>query len=172
MSRWQTTAVSNGFWCDMPAACELCTQLGGEVMYRCEQYRVVLVDNVNYPGFCRVIWNAHVRELTDLSATDRALLMNAVWQVEQAMRETMRPDKINLASLGNVVSHVHWHLIPRYRDDAHFPGTVWADAQCVPAASALSARAALLPVLREAIIRHSRALSAHEINRQDFPPGL
>jgi diadenosine tetraphosphate (Ap4A) HIT family hydrolase len=37
----------------------------------------------------------------------------------------MQPDKINLASLGNVVPHLHWHVIPRFVDDPHFPNPVW-----------------------------------------------
>jgi diadenosine tetraphosphate (Ap4A) HIT family hydrolase len=41
----------------------------------------------------------------------------------------MQPDKINLASLGNVVPHLHWHVIPRFADDAHFPSPIWASPQ-------------------------------------------
>jgi diadenosine tetraphosphate (Ap4A) HIT family hydrolase len=137
----------------MAATCELCEAPAGDVAYRCDKYRVVLVGDANYPGFCRVIWNRHVQEVTDLSQPDRALLMNAVWQVEQAVREVMRPDKVNLASLGNMVPHLHWHIIPRYRDDAHFPHPVWAEAQRAPTPESLAARAALLPALREAIGR-------------------
>jgi diadenosine tetraphosphate (Ap4A) HIT family hydrolase len=135
------------------STCDLCDRPDGDVAYRCEKYRIVLVDDINYPGFCRVIWNSHVKEVTDLTWPDRAVLMNAVWQVEQAVREVMRPDKINLASLGNVMPHLHWHIIPRYLDDAHFPSPVWAEAQRTPAPSALAARAALLPALREAVSR-------------------
>jgi diadenosine tetraphosphate (Ap4A) HIT family hydrolase len=133
--------------------CDLCRQSGGDVIYRCEQYRVVLVDDADYPGFCRVIWNGHVKEVTDLGGADRAVVMNAVWLVEQAMREVMRPDKINLASFGNMVPHLHWHIIPRYLDDAHFPNPVWAEVQRLPQQLTLSARVALVPALCEAISR-------------------
>jgi len=85
------------------APCELCLHPGGEVLYRDDNYRIVLVDDERYPGFCRVIWNAHVREMTDLSTAERAILIAAVWQVEEVAREVMQPDKINVASLGNVV---------------------------------------------------------------------
>jgi diadenosine tetraphosphate (Ap4A) HIT family hydrolase len=64
--------------------------------------------------------------MTDLHDTDRARLIAVVWAVEQAQREAFAPDKVNLASLGNVVPHLHWHVIPRWRDDAHFPAPVWA----------------------------------------------
>ena len=67
-------------------------------------------------------------EMTDLAAPERARLMDAVFAVEAVLREVLAPDKINLASLGNVVSHLHWHVIPRYRDDPHFPKSIWAGA--------------------------------------------
>jgi diadenosine tetraphosphate (Ap4A) HIT family hydrolase len=136
------------------AACELCNEPGGETLYRNSKLRVVFIDDTQYPGFCRVIWNEHVREMTDLPASDRTLFMDAVWQVEAAVREVMRPDKMNVASLGNMVPHLHWHVIPRFADDAHFPGPVWAQVQRRPEASVLEARAALLPSLRDAIVRY------------------
>lgn len=136
------------------AACELCSQPGGEVLHRNEKFRVVLIDDAQYPGFCRVIWNTHVREMTDLSEPDRAMMMHAVWQTEAAVREVMRPDKMNVASLGNMVPHLHWHVIPRYADDAHFPGPVWAQVQRTVDDSLLASRTAMLPSLRVSVIRH------------------
>jgi diadenosine tetraphosphate (Ap4A) HIT family hydrolase len=129
--------------------CELCATPGGEVIYEEEKFRVVLIDDAQYPGFCRVIWTAHAREMTDLEVLDRILLMDAVWQTEMAVREVMQPDKVNLASLGNVVPHLHWHVIPRYADDMQFPGPVWAQPQRTPPDETLAARKALLPELRQ-----------------------
>jgi len=134
--------------------CELCDQEGGEVVHNDGKLRVVLVDDEHYPGFCRVIWNAHEKEMTDLSPADRIVFMNTVWQVEAAICEVMRPDKINLASLGNMTPHLHWHIIPRYADDAHFPSPVWAERQRTPAQPDLQARKELLPLLRDAIVKH------------------
>jgi diadenosine tetraphosphate (Ap4A) HIT family hydrolase len=57
-----------------------------------------------------------------------ATLMDVVFATERALRRIMQPDKINLASLGNVVPHLHWHVIPRWRDDSHFPAPIWAAA--------------------------------------------
>jgi diadenosine tetraphosphate (Ap4A) HIT family hydrolase len=134
--------------------CELCIQPGGDIVYRHEKYRVVLVDDARYPGFCRVIWNGHAKEMTDLPRSDRSLLMDAVWRVEEAVREVVRPDKVNLASLGNAVPHLHWHVIPRFEADAHFPNPVWAEAKRTPASADLARRSALLPRLRAAIVEH------------------
>jgi diadenosine tetraphosphate (Ap4A) HIT family hydrolase len=133
-------------------ACELCMHPGGDVIYRDDNYRIVLVDDERYPGFCRVIWNAHVREMTDLSTAERAILIAAVWQVEEAVREVMQPDKVNVASLGNVVPHVHWHIIPRYENDAHVPNPIWGEIKRTPASADLGKRSALVPRLREKLL--------------------
>ncbi len=133
--------------------CELCSGPGGELVLRHERWRVVLVDDAAYPGFCRVIWNAHAKEMTDLPTHERAELMEAVWQVETAVRAIMQPDKVNLATLGNVVPHLHWHVIPRYADDAQFPAPVWAEARRSTASEVLAARREKLPMLRDTIIK-------------------
>nr|WP_198984354.1 HIT family protein [Herbaspirillum sp. ASV7] len=135
------------------SSCELCTGDGGDVLWRHPQFRVVLVDEADYPGFCRVICNAHVKEMTDLAPAERTLLANAVWAVEAAQREVMQPEKVNLATLGNMTPHVHWHVIPRFLDDRHFPSPVWAEPRRPADAASIAARRALLPQLREAIRR-------------------
>jgi len=88
-----------------------------------------MVADADYPGFCRVIMHRHLGEMTDLPQRERMQVMNVVFAVESAVRSLYRPDKINLASLGNMTPHVHWHLIPRWRDDRHFPFPVWAKPQ-------------------------------------------
>jgi diadenosine tetraphosphate (Ap4A) HIT family hydrolase len=105
--------------------CPLCQTDGGSVLWRDAQCRVVRADEPDYPGFLRVILDAHVREMTDLAVAEREALMKVVFACEAALREVMAPDKVNLASLGNVVPHLHWHVIPRFGDDPHFPNPVW-----------------------------------------------
>lgn len=106
--------------------CELCANTAEILLWRGQYCRVILVENAEYPGFCRVIWNEHVKEMTDLTPQMRTELMDTVFAVESAVREVMLPDKINLASMGNMVPHLHWHVIPRYTDDTHFPNPIWA----------------------------------------------
>ena len=65
----------------------------------------------------------------------------------------MQPLKVNVASLGNVVPHLHWHVIPRYADDAHFPAPVWAQAVRETDEAVLGQRRALVPQLKQAIER-------------------
>ena len=110
---------------DLRQACALCADDGGQLVWRDGFAHVVLVDEPDYPGFTRVILDAHLAEMTDLAPVSRERLMAIVFRVEQVQREVLRPDKINLASFGNVVPHLHWHVIPRWRDDRHFPQPVW-----------------------------------------------
>ena len=113
----------------MTDACPLC-QAENENLLWCDQLvRVIRVGDKQYPGFCRVILNRHVQEMTDLIENERLQVLRTVFAVETALRELLAPDKINLASLGNQVPHLHWHVIPRFADDAHFPDPVWAAAQ-------------------------------------------
>ena len=109
--------------------CELCTQPGGELLWQGGDCRVILVDDPAYPGFCRVIWQAHVREMSDLPAEARLRLWEIVSAVETVVRRLYQPDKINLASFGNMVPHLHWHIIPRWQDDKHFPEPIWGKVQ-------------------------------------------
>jgi len=137
-------------------ACDLCKLLAapaaGMLVWADHQVSVVAVDEAEYPGFTRVVWNAHVKEMTDLSAAERNRVMEVVWAVESAQRAVMAPEKINLASFGNMTPHVHWHVIPRYLDDAHFPNPTWAVAQRSSAPELLASRRALLPALHAAIV--------------------
>jgi diadenosine tetraphosphate (Ap4A) HIT family hydrolase len=105
-------------------ACVYCESAGGRVVFEDARLRVVVADEP-FAGFCRVIWKAHVREMTDLAQVDRMHLMNIVFAVEAALRALLAPRKMNVASLGNQVPHVHWHVIPRFADDSHFPQPVW-----------------------------------------------
>lgn len=107
--------------------CPLCEAQNEEVLLQTDKLRVIAVrDEPQIPAFCRVIWQRHVAEMTDLEPAERAGLMDAVYRVEHAMRQVFRPAKINLASLGNMVPHLHWHVIARFENDAHFPAPVWA----------------------------------------------
>ena len=113
--------------------CPLCPPLNKEnnsqIIWKNNALRVVYVEDAHYPGFCRVIWKSHVAEMTDLTADERQFLMRVVFAVEIAQRDILSPHKINLASLGNQVPHVHWHVIPRFLDDAHFPEAIWTAPQ-------------------------------------------
>ena len=114
------------------SACPLCEGDGGLVVLRHEKFRVIRVQGAeaaDFPAFYRVIWNGHVAEWSDLSDDDQALCMRAVSAVERAVRDAVQPRKINLAALGNMVPHLHWHVIARFDWDSHFPQAIWGPRQ-------------------------------------------
>ena len=111
-----------------------------QLIWRGDDCRIILVNDPELPGFCRVIWNQHVAEMTDLTYGEREHLMTLVFAVEEAVRDVMHPDKMNVAALGNSVPHIHWHVIPRYKDDAFFPGSVWTNKINKTPALALESR--------------------------------
>lgn len=113
--------------------CPLCEGDGGLVVARTSRFRVVRVvegeEALRFPAFYRLIWNDHVAEFSDLPVTDRHACMDAVTEIERSLRSLLAPAKVNLASLGNVVPHLHWHVIARFAADSHFPAPVWAAPQ-------------------------------------------
>ncbi|MGM9490185.1 HIT family protein [Ideonella sp. YS5] len=118
-------------------SCELCSATGSTAWIEVaadDRLRILRVlDAPDYPAFYRVVWRTHVAEFTDLSLPDRLYCMEAVAGVEQVLREALAPTKINLASLGNAVPHLHWHVIARFADDSHFPQPIWGVRQRDPA---------------------------------------
>ena len=131
-------------------SCELCDHDGGELLWRNGSCRVVYVDEPGYRGFCRVIWADHVKEMTDLPEDARARLMQVVFAVEAVLREVLRPHKLNLASLGNITPHLHWHVIPRFPDDPHFPNPIWGAQLRGPAVASEPP----ITALRSALSKH------------------
>ena len=111
----------------MTTPCPLCDPQTEGILWQDDRCRVILLNDPDYPGYCRAIWNAHIKEMTDLTEPDRAHFMRVMFAIESVLRKMLNPDKINLASLGNQTPHLHWHVIPRYRDDAHFPNPIWSE---------------------------------------------
>ncbi|HEY1131998.1 MAG TPA: HIT family protein [Roseateles sp.] len=113
--------------------CPLCVTDGGLVVARTSQFRIVRVvegeEALRFPAFYRLVWSAHVAEFSDLADADRHACMDAVTEIERTLRSLLAPTKVNIASLGNVVPHLHWHVIGRFDWDSHFPAPVWAAPQ-------------------------------------------
>jgi diadenosine tetraphosphate (Ap4A) HIT family hydrolase len=121
--------------------CPLCCEAGGRLIWQGDALRVIGVDDAAFPAFYRVVWRAHVAEFGDLTPVERELCMDAVVRVESALRRALSPTKVNLAQFGNVVPHLHWHVIARFEWDSHFPQPVWGVAQRIvdpPAVSRLA----------------------------------
>ena len=143
-------------------ACPLCESDGGLLVFRNHDLRIIQASEAGFPAFYRVVWNRHVAEFSDLSPTERQVCMHAVAKVEQVLRSELQPTKINLAALGNMVPHLHWHVIARFDWDSHFPAPVWAAAvrDRVPARE--EALRAQLPALERALAERLATLPAEK----------
>lgn len=103
--------------------------------------RVLLMNESRYPWFILVPRRAACREIHELSQTDRDLLWSESHKISQALLELFLPDKLNVASLGNVVPQLHLHHIARFQADAAWPAPVWGKFPPLPyAADAASQR--------------------------------
>ena len=106
--------------------CVLCSSQKYPIIWVNDLLRIVLINDQNYRGYCRVDLINHVKEMGDLNEETRNEFMKVIFQTEKFIKEYLQPDKINLASLGNVTPHLHWHIIPRYFSDNHFPDSIWS----------------------------------------------
>ena len=114
---------------DPRTACELCDQDDAPAVWLDDDWRVVRVADAAFPAFYRVISRAHVREMSQLSRPARHRAIDLACAVERVLIERLQPTKVNLASLGNVVPHLHWHVIARFEGDSHFPQPIWGAKQ-------------------------------------------
>jgi diadenosine tetraphosphate (Ap4A) HIT family hydrolase len=147
------------------AGCPLCDAAGGHLVFAGDKFRLVRADEKGYPAFYRVIWNEHVREFSDLAPGDRTVCMDAIVTLEKLLREQLQPAKVNLAALGNMVPHLHWHVIARFEDDPAWPAPVWAPAQ----READPARLASLERARESLEESLRVAFAGEAGNRGAP---
>lgn len=105
--------------------CGYCTRASETVLWQGERCRVILAHEPGFDGWCRIVWNEHVREFSDLAEADRNHMMAIVAAVEKALIREFTPVKMNLAALGTAAPHLHFHVIPRFSGDATFPDPVW-----------------------------------------------
>lgn len=139
------------------SGCPLCDAPGGRVVVQAPRWRIIHAQEAGFPAFYRLVWQQHVREFSALSAAERAECVDTLVAIEQAMLRHVRPDKVNLAALGNAVPHLHWHVIGRFAWDSHFPGAVWAAAQRTPDAAQLQAVESRLAALEQDLQALSRS---------------
>jgi diadenosine tetraphosphate (Ap4A) HIT family hydrolase len=109
--------------------CALCESPGGVPVWEDADWRVIRADEADHPAFYRVVLRRHEAEFSALGDAERGRCMALVVAVERVLIERLRPTKLNLAALGNVVPHLHWHVIARFDWDSHFPQPVWGARQ-------------------------------------------
>ena len=125
--------------------CPLCETDGGLLIANLGHCRVIRPNEPGFPALYRVVSTAHVPEWSDLPEGDQMALMRVINTVERALRDTLHPSKINLAALGNVVPHLHWHVVARFDWDSHFPAPIWGQPQRVVEPGQLAVLEHLLP---------------------------
>jgi len=106
-------------------SCPLCNSKNENIIYKNELFRVILVDDI--PAFTRIILNRHIAEFSDLNLEESLEISKAIYKIEKAMLKHIKPDKVNIASLGNYVPHLHIHIIPRYKNDSWYPDSIWSE---------------------------------------------
>jgi len=86
---------------------------------------VLLMPDANYPWLILVPQRENISEIYQLSEQDQQLLIQESSQVSRVMVELFKPDKINVAALGNMVPQLHIHHVARFKTDAAWPAPVW-----------------------------------------------
>ena len=108
-------------------SCLLCTNINEIIIINNRLFRIVIIDNQDYPGYLNLITNKHFKELTDMSLIDAKKIFSAIYKIEQIIKIIYQCDKVNIFSFGNKVMHVHWHIVPRYINDKHFPNSIFGE---------------------------------------------
>ncbi len=89
---------------------------------------VLLNRDQFFPGYTFVFTRDHVTELFHPDRPTRAAIMEEVSAVASALYKAFQPDKINYELLGNMVPHMHWHLVPRFATDPLWPRPIWSES--------------------------------------------
>ena len=104
--------------------CPLCKK-DKEIIFEDNFLRIILVDEI--PGYLRVITQKHIKEFSELSDKEAIKLTLVIKKLEKKLIEILKPDKINIASFGNMVPHLHIHIIPRYKNDPWWPESTFCN---------------------------------------------
>jgi len=110
--------------------CPMCRRWNEESDLRIIQLKhsfVTLNRDQFFPGYVLLFTKTHVTELFHLQSQVRAELMDEVSRVAEALHGVFQPDKINYELLGNMVPHMHWHLVPRFATEPLWPRPIWAE---------------------------------------------
>ncbi len=93
-----------------------------------EHSYLILNRDQFFPGYTLLFTKNHVTELFHLEREARIGLMEEVSSVAKALYKVFNPAKINYELLGNMVPHIHWHIVPRFASEALWPRPIWAEA--------------------------------------------
>lgn len=114
--------------------------------------RVLLMRDRRFPWLILVPERDAVREIHELDAADRSRLIEETARASRVLSGLVRPDKINVGALGNVVPQLHVHVVARFATDVAWPGPVWGSGlpEPYPAEDLETFRARLAAAFRQA----------------------
>jgi diadenosine tetraphosphate (Ap4A) HIT family hydrolase len=87
--------------------------------------RLLLMNDSLYPWFILVPCRADITEIHQLDQTDRRQLLDESCLLSETLQTIYRPDKLNIAAIGNMVPQLHIHHVARYRTDTAWPAPIW-----------------------------------------------
>lgn len=111
-------------------SCVMCRRWDAEVELRIAEFKhsyLMLNRDQFFPGYCFLISKEHVTELFHLHPEQRRELIEEVNLAAAALAGVLKPDKLNYELLGNMVPHMHWHLVPRFIEDPLWPRPIWSE---------------------------------------------
>lgn len=109
--------------------CPLCREKPVGEFWRGRHFYAVDAGSEDFPGYIRIVACEHVPEMSALAPALRRELRVLLDAAEEEMIAGLSPDKMNWAQFGNMVPHLHWHLIARWKDDGWFPECPWGPRQ-------------------------------------------
>lgn len=113
-----------------PQPCTFCVRWQEQPEFRIaefEQSYLVLNPDQFFSGYCFLYAKQHVAELFQLEQTARSAMMEEISRSAQALQRVFSAHKINYELLGNMVPHIHWHLVPRFTSDPLWPRPIWSE---------------------------------------------
>jgi len=115
----------------MTSNCPLCAPRPpstehGDLIARLQVSSLFLDGNQTYRGQCVLIFDPrHVARMDELTPEEWRAMSGDLFRAQQAVVRVVAPDHMNIESLGNVVAHLHWHIIPRYTTDPRWGQPIW-----------------------------------------------
>jgi diadenosine tetraphosphate (Ap4A) HIT family hydrolase len=113
-----------------PRCVEACAEIFLPEDHRIAELAVstaALFPDQTFRGRCLVTLREHYTELFQLTPAMRTAFVEDVSRVAEALSRALKPIKLNYELLGNQVPHMHWHIIPRFREDGLYPKPIWVN---------------------------------------------
>lgn len=106
----------------MQTHCPFCSleDFKSQLIHEFEHVYWIAAKNQYYEGYSILVSKSHVREWCDVPDDIAFVIHNNIRLVTRKIQEKFQPRKINIASFGNVVEHLHWHIVPRYSTDPDY----------------------------------------------------